>query len=181
MSTLTVLFSFVTIAASAAVVVAAEPPKTVSQVELKRYLGVWYEIARMPNRFQKKCVGNTTAEYAFRDDASITVVNRCMTENGKMDQVTGVARIVAGSGNAKLQVSFVSLFGFRLFWGDYWIIGLDPDYRWAIVGHPARTYGWILSRQPHLTDEDKNRIFSVLREQGYDPAFFQWTEHRAKS
>jgi apolipoprotein D and lipocalin family protein len=168
------------ISATTTISAAEEPPRTVPQVELKRYLGLWYEIARMPNRFQAKCCCNTTAEYTLADDAAITVVNRCASENGKMNEATGLARIVAGSGNAKLRVSFVSLFGFRLFWGDYWIIGLDPEYRWAIVGHPDRKYGWILSRQPSLNDEDKSKIFSLLKEQGYDPGRFQFTEHRSK-
>jgi apolipoprotein D and lipocalin family protein len=167
------------IAATAAGADSVELPKTVPQVELKRYLGVWYEIARIPNRFQAKCCCNTTAEYTLAEDATITVVNRCMTENGKMTEATGLARIVAGSGNARLQVSFFSLFGFRLFWGDYWIVGLDPDYRWAVIGHPQRKYGWILCRQPALTEADKSKIFGLLREQGYDPGQFQWTEHRS--
>lgn len=158
----------------------ASMPQTVPQVDLGRYVGVWYEIARMPNRFQKQCACNTTAEYAPRSDGRISVVNRCMKQSGEMDQADGVARVLEGSGNARLQVSFVSLFGIRLFWGDYWIIGLDPEYRWAIVGHPARKYGWILARTPDMSAEDKANIFALLKEQGYDPAQFQWTEHKTE-
>ena len=153
-------------------------PATVDFVDLSRYVGLWYEIVKIPNRFQRNCAYGTTAEYSLRDDGKIDVVNRCFDEDGKMDEAKGVAKIVDNVSNAKLKVSFVSIFGWRLFWGDYWIIGLDPEYHWAIVGAPDRKYGWILCRSTHLTENEQQKIFSILREQGYQPEDFEFTEHR---
>lgn len=147
-------------------------PEVVQIVDLKQYIGLWYEIAKIPNPFQKKCVLNTTAEYTFLENGEIRVVNRCMRENGKIITARGIAKIADTGTNAKLKVSFVNLFGIHLFWGDYWIIGLDQDYRWAIVGDPRRKYGWILSRTPELTKEVRNRINDILTDQGYNPADF---------
>lgn len=148
------------------------PPRTVEQVDLERYAGRWYEIASIPNRFQDQCAGNTTAEYTPRGDGRIGVVNRCLKANGEADEVRGLARVVEPRTNAKLEVSFVSLFGWHLFWGDYWILALDPDYRWSVVGHPERRYGWILSRTPSLPAETRSRLDDLLSERGYDPRRF---------
>ncbi|GAB4186431.1 MAG: lipocalin family protein [Wenzhouxiangellaceae bacterium] len=152
-----------------------ETPATVAQVDLKRYTGTWYEIAKIPNRFQDQCVGNTTASYQLRDDGRIDVINRCLDEDGEYDQAKGVARVVDSETNARLEVSFVSLLGWHLFWGDYWIIGLAEDYRYAVIGHPQREYGWILSRQPQLTPSDRAHIDALLRNAGYDPQHFEAT------
>jgi apolipoprotein D and lipocalin family protein len=143
-------------------------PKVVQSVDLERYAGVWYEIAKIPNRFQKKCARNTT------------VVNRCTKEDGKIITARGIAKIADTTTFAKLKVSFVSLLGIRFFWGDYWIIGLDEDYQWAIVGNPSRQYGWILSRTPQLLDDQRNRVNDILRIQGYDPDRFVNTMHEKK-
>ena len=145
-----------------------EPLKTVISVDLKRYLGLWYELAKIPNTFQKKCIKNTTAEYRIRNDGMIDVVNTCISKKGRPVQAKGVARIAESSSNAKLKVSFVRLAGIRLFWGDYWIIGLDEEYRYAIVGEPSRKYGWILSRSKVLPEDDWREIQSILENQGYD-------------
>jgi apolipoprotein D and lipocalin family protein len=143
------------------------PVKTVGAVDLERYIGLWYEVAKIPNRFQKQCVRGTTAEYTLRKDGSITVVNRCFKKDGKLDEAKGVAKIVDATSNARLKVSFVSFLGWRPFWGDYWIIGLDEEYQWAIVGTPNRNYGWVLARSPTLEDETLESIFSVLERNGY--------------
>ena len=147
-------------------------PAVVHAVDLKQYIGLWYEIAKIPNPFQKKCVRNTTAEYTLLENGKIRVVNRCMRDNGRIITARGIAKIADTRTNAKLKVSFVNLFGLRLFWGDYWIIGLDRDYDWAIVGDPRRKYGWILSRTPELSKDVRNRINDILTDQGYDPADF---------
>jgi apolipoprotein D and lipocalin family protein len=147
--------------------------KVVSHVDLERYAGLWHEVARIPNRFQKQCARGTTAEYALRDDGRISVVNRCTKSDGEPDRAEGVARIVDAATNARLQVSFVSFLGWRPFWGDYWIIGLDEDYRWAVVAAPGRQYGWVLARTPELPDETMERVFSILERNGYDRAAFQ--------
>jgi apolipoprotein D and lipocalin family protein len=147
-------------------------PVTVQSVDLERYTGLWYETAKVPNPFQKKCARNTTAEYTIRKDGKIDVVNRCTQENGGVIQVRGVAKIADKTTHARLKVSFVNLLGIRLFWGDYWIIGLDDEYRWAVVGDPSRKYGWILSRSPQMTEAHWEQVNGILRVQGYDPDRF---------
>ncbi|MFC2172415.1 lipocalin family protein [Acidobacteriota bacterium] len=154
---------------------------TVSSVDLQKYSGLWYEIAKIPNRFQKKCAGDTTALYSLREDGRMNVENRCLDRKGVLKTAKGVARTVDSPSNAKLKVSFVKLLGKRLFWGDYWIIGLGEQYEYAIVGHPKRKYGWILSRKPDLTEKQKVQIFSELRVQGYDPDDFEQTLHSSRS
>ncbi len=154
--------------ATAVPVRATEPPPVVAHVDIARYLGTWYEIRKIPNRFQSHCAGNTTATYSLRADGRLNVINRCLAADGTWDEADGIARIVDPATNAKLQVSFVQLFGWNLFWGDYWIVDLAPDYSHVIVGHPSRRYGWILSRTPALNVDLAPR----LRELGYDPAEF---------
>lgn len=152
------------------------PPATVAEVDISRYMGKWHEIARLPNDFQDQCVADNTAEYTLRDDGRIDVVNRCRTADGEMETVRGIARVQEDdSSNAKLEVSFFDILGWRPVWGDYWIIGLERDYDWAVVGHPDRKYGWILSRAPRLTDTTRERIDRLLREHGYDPEEFTET------
>ena len=143
-------------------------PTTVQSVNLEKYIGTWYEIAKIPNRFQSDCAKNTTATYSRNVDGTIKVVNRCIEEDGEIDEAEGVARIVDDITNAKLEVSFVSFLGWRPFWGDYWIIGLEANYQWVIVGHPERKYGWILSRTKSISEETQKEIFSILTEQGYN-------------
>ena len=145
---------------------------TVPQVDLARYGGLWYEVARIPNRFQKQCVRGTTAEYALREDGRIKVVNRCYQEDGRPDEAQGEAKVVDTVTNAKLQVSFVSFLGWRPFWGDYWVIGLDEEYQWAVVGTPDRGYGWILARTPSLGEDVLEQIFAILQQNGYERSAF---------
>jgi apolipoprotein D and lipocalin family protein len=149
------------------------PVTTVDKVDLDRYAGLWYEVAKIPNRFQKKCVRGATAEYSLREDGRITVVNRCFKEDGQMDEVEGVAKIVDAASNAKLKVSFVSFIGWRPFWGDYWVVGLDEDYQWAVIGTPDRKYGWILARTPTLSDDALEEIFAILEQNGYKRESFE--------
>jgi len=168
MSLVVVMFAFLTAFALVAPSRAADAPplEVVDSVDLDRYLGRWYEIASYPAWFQKNCTG-VTADYSLREDGRIKVVNSCRKGSleGKFKQSTGRAKVVDGAGNAKLKVSF-----FGPFWGDYWIIDLDPDYQWAVVGVPNRKYLWILSRTPQMDIEIYEGIISRLRNQGYDPA-----------
>ncbi len=143
---------------------ASEPLATVASVDLKRYVGTWYEIARYPNRFQKDCHGDTTANYTLLANGKIQVVNSCRQANGKTDTARGKAKIVDKTSNARLKVSF-----FWPFYGDYWIIGLAPDYRYAIVGEPGRKYLWILSRTPKMSAQDYAEALEKIRAAGYDP------------
>lgn len=144
---------------------ALPPLETVAHVDLQRYAGTWYEIASYPNRFQKGCVA-TRADYRLLDDGRIEVLNQCRQEtlDGPQRQARGIARVADPAGSARLEVSF-----FRPFWGDYWVIGLDPDYRWAVIGHPERKYLWILSRTPTLDEALYQRLLEELPAKGYDP------------
>jgi len=172
-----VLFIAITALAITATARAGDKPRpeTVTFVDLNRYLGTWYEIASIPNRFQKHCRGNTIARYRKIEHERIEVTNSCLDKDGTVDTVQGVARIVDTSSNARLEVSFVSLFGWQLFWGDYWVLDLAPDYTYAVVGTPNYRFGWILSRTPSLNAEIRRRIDRRLRESGYDPASFHDT------
>lgn len=145
---------------------------TVERVDLKKYTGIWYEISKIPNSFQDHCLKNTTATYVLNDDGSITVINKCVDEDGEEDIAEGVAQIVDPISNSKLEVSFVSLFGINLFWGDYWILGLEENYRYVVVGTPNRKYGWILARDPRLSEVDYGKCEEILISNGYDPKEF---------
>lgn len=158
------------------ITVAAVQP--VPAVDLERFLGSWYEIARIPAWFQNRCVKDTTALYQLRTDGKITVTNRCITRKGDIDQAVGLARVLDPATKARLQVSFVSLLGWRPFWGDYWIIGLDPDYRWLVVGDPRRQYGWILSRTSVMEPALLEAAFQSLERNGYGRGRFVFTPHR---
>jgi apolipoprotein D and lipocalin family protein len=141
-----------------------EPLETVDSVDLDRYLGRWYEIASYPAWFQKNCTA-VTADYALREDGLIEVVNSCRkgSLDGKLKQSKGRAKVVDETTNARLKVSF-----FGPFWGPYWIIDLDPNYQWAVVGVPNRKYLWILSRAPQMDEPLYQEILSRLPERGYD-------------
>ena len=138
------------------------PPDTVQRVDLTRYVGVWHEIARYPNRFQKEC-RVSTASYSIRDDGAITVVNRCSTDSGDKE-ARGIARVVDPATNARLRVSF-----FRPFYGDYWILDLGTDYEYAVVGTPDRKYLWILCRTPMMDTRLYGKLLEKIRGQGFDP------------
>lgn len=152
-----------------------DEPGVVKYVDLKKYAGLWYEIAKIPNRFQKHCKQGTTAQYKLLENGKIQVVNSCIDEDGDKDSSEGIAQVVDASSNAKLEVSFVSIFGINLFWGDYWILGLGNDYEYAVIGTPTRKYGWILSRAPKLSDDKLKEAFEILTRIGYDPKNFEMT------
>jgi apolipoprotein D and lipocalin family protein len=145
------------------------PVRTVASVDLDRYAGDWFEIARFPNRFQRQCAGDVRASYARRPDGRLDVVNRCRTADGETE-ARGVARIVDVQTFAKLKVRFAPtwLSWLPVVWGDYWIIGLAPDYSWAVVGDPGRDYLWILARAPHLDDESVAAARAAARDNGFD-------------
>lgn len=149
------------------------PPETVAHVDLGRYAGLWFEISKIPNRFQTHCMKDTTAEYRLRGDERIDVVNSCVTDSGKLDTAEGIARVVDGKTNAKLEVSFVDFFGWHLFWGDYWVLDLGEDYAYAVVGTPSRRFGWVLSRTATLSEGDSRQVDEALRRNGYNPDDFQ--------
>ena len=145
------------------------PLKTVMVVDLDRYAGVWYEIARYPNNFQAQCSGDVSAEYEKRADGKITVINRCKKKNGTYEQAEGVARVVENAGNAVLKVRFAPawLSWLPMVWGDYWIIALSPDYAWAVVGEPKREYLWILSRTKTMPEDAYRMAVQHATAQGF--------------
>lgn len=156
--------------------------KTVSSVDLDRYQGKWYEIAKYPNKFQKKCVGNTSAEYKKKPDGKIEVLNKCVTSDGQVDEAKGEAKVVDRSTNAKLKVRFAPAFisFIPAVWGDYWIIDLDPDYRWAVIGDPNREYFWILGREPAMDDATYQGILRRAESVGFNPAKVEKTPQKVE-
>jgi apolipoprotein D and lipocalin family protein len=141
------------------------PLDVVDAVDLDRYVGQWYEIASFPQRFQQGCVA-TTATYTLRDEGRIRVENSCRdgSFDGEIRRAEGVAWLSDPEGSpAKLKVQF-----FWPFSGDYWIIDLDADYRYAVVGHPSRDYLWILTRTPTIDASTYHTILARIEAQGYD-------------
>ncbi|MFN0023347.1 MAG: lipocalin family protein [Parvularculaceae bacterium] len=151
----------------------ADPPlEAVERVDLDRYLGRWYEIARLPNNFQKNCEA-VTATYSMRDDGLIKVVNQCGAFAGsKPREAIGRAKIVDAATNAKLKVSF-----FGPFWGDYWVIDLKDDYSRAIVGEPSGRYLWVLSREPAIPEAERAELLTTLDRLGYRAGNLHFTQH----
>ncbi|MHB9022763.1 MAG: lipocalin family protein [Armatimonadota bacterium] len=140
-------------------------PAVAPQVDLTRYAGLWYEIARYPTWFEPDDCFNTTATYSLRDDGTVEVLNQCRRggPEGTPDYARGIARVVDPRTNAKLKVTF-----FWPFAGDYWIIDLGENYEYAVVSDPRRKYLWILSRTPELPQETYDAILDRLRAQGFD-------------
>ena len=150
-----------------------EPPlQVVSRVDIKKYLGRWYEIARYPNWFQKNCYA-ITADYELAEDGfSIKVINRCKDGqlNGEMREAAGMAHIANSNSNAKLKVTF-----FWPFYGNYWIIDLGDDYEYAVVSEPKRQYLWILSRKPNMKVLKYNQLVESLAKRNFDIALLKVT------
>lgn len=138
--------------------------RTVQSVDLERYLGLWHQIAFFPTRFQGSCRIQTTATYGLLPDGRVSVHNECTKPNGKRKSIDGTAKVVDKGTNARLKVKF--------FWfapaGDYWIIDLDPEYRFAVVGSPDRNYLWILSRTPRMSRTLYENLVARIGAQRFD-------------
>ncbi|WP_263261677.1 lipocalin family protein [Pseudomonas sp. RIT-PI-S] len=151
-------------------------PKTVGKVDLKRYQGTWYELARMPMFFQRHCV-QSEAHYSLKPDGTVDVLNRCKTQDGSWEEAHGTAtEQVAGQAD-KLWVVFDNWFSRlapSIAKGDYWIIDLNGTYTEAVVGDPDRKYLWLLSRTPTVSEEVKQRMLAHARQQGYDTSRLIW-------
>ena len=152
---------------------ASDPPgplATIPALDVPRYLGTWYEIAKYPNWFQRKCLKNTRADYSAQADGSVRVVNFCTTKEGELSQAIGEARQLGGATSPKLEVRFapawLSLMPFV--WGDYWVIDLDPSYQLVAVSEPKREYLWILSRTPEITVKAYDELVARLEKKGLD-------------
>ncbi|KIM11872.1 MAG: hypothetical protein KU37_03175 [Sulfuricurvum sp. PC08-66] len=147
------------------------PLETVAEVDLTRYVGQWYEIARYPNSFERDCMGATAFYTAI--EGAIEVKNSCFdTQGAQISQSVGEALIVEKSANTKLRVSF-----FWPFYGDYWVLMLDENYRYAVVGEPSRKYFWILARDKALLESEKEAILAKMPSLGYEPAKLFWNSY----
>lgn len=150
----------------------AAVPAPAQSVDLERYLGRWYELARYEARFQRGCEA-VTADYSLQPDGMVRVLNSCHQGgvDGKLKTTEGKAQVVPGSENAKLRVSF-----FGPFYGNYWVLDHDPDYQWSIVGEPSGRYLWLLSRTPHPTVDMRRQIEVRAAELGYDLRMLRRTQ-----
>ncbi|HEX2529660.1 MAG TPA: lipocalin family protein [Geminicoccus sp.] len=146
-------------------------PEPAKPVELERYMGRWYELARYENRFERGCEG-VTADYSLRPDGTVDVVNTCRegSPGGEASAADGHATVVPDSNGAKLKVSF-----FWPFYGDYWVLDRSQDYEWAIVGEPEGRFFWILSRDPTPGQAVLDQHLQRARELGYDMSLVRIT------
>ena len=149
---------------------APAPLDTVASVDVPRYMGTWYEIAKYPNWFQKKCASSTSATYSLQADGQVQVVNRCKTANGEWSEALGQARQIGRANSPRLQVRFAPawLSFLPMVWGNYWIIDLDPQYQWVVISEPRREYLWILSRTPELPAATYQSLLDKLATNGFD-------------
>lgn len=163
---------FACVALLACSTTATAPLPTVETVDLQRYAGDWYEIARLPNLFQSACASDTVARYRIVGDG-VSVRNRCRRADGSIDSIEGKATVVPGSSGARLKVTF-----FWPFRGDYWILALDPAYRSVLVGEPRRKYAWVLSRSPTLDPQTLDALLERAQALGFDRTAFLPTPQR---
>ena len=147
--------------AALAIVTKNKPLKTVGHVDVEKYLGRWYEIAKFPQGFEKDCT-NVIANYSLRDDGKVSIVNSCL-KDGEPKFAEGIASIDDKNSNAKLDVQFQWPFS-----GKYWIIALAPDYSYAVVGHPNRKFLWILNRKPVMDSMTYNHLVLLAAGRGFD-------------
>lgn len=147
----------------------AKEVQTAESVDLEKYLGKWYEVASIPQSFQKKCISNTTAEYSKASKGLIKVLNSCTTASGERSNAEARARVVDTNSNSKLKVTFVKFFDWIFaFGGNYWILDVDSGYNVALVGDPTREYAWILSREPSLSAAQWVDAEKTFKNQGYN-------------
>ena len=144
--------------------------RTIATLDVPRYLGTWYEIAKFPNWFQKKCVSNTKAVYSAKPDGNLRVLNSCKTAAGETSEAEGLARQIGSKNSPKLEVRFAPewLSFLPLVWGDYWVIDLDPQYQLAAVSDPRREYLWVLSRTPQPAPKAYADLLQRLKQQQFD-------------
>jgi len=154
--------------------------KTIAALDVPRYLGTWYEIAKFPNWFQKKCVGNTKAVYTVKPDGNLRVLNSCKTANGETSEAEGAARQIGAKDSPRLEVRFAPewLSFLPLVWGDYWVIDLDPQYQVAAVSDPRREYLWVLSRTPQLDPKVYDDLLLRLKQQQFDVRKLELTSQK---
>ncbi len=166
------ILAIITLAAVSFVNVHEGEPMTVGNVDIQRYMGLWYAVAHIPTSFEAKCAQGTTAYYALLPSGQVEVTNTCYDAQGKPSRVVGRAWIPDRAAPGKLKVSFVRVLGLSLFPADYWILDLASDYSYAVVGNPSATFGWILSRTPSPSPDVLAGIYTRLAAQGYETSRF---------
>ncbi len=159
------------------------PLPTIERLDVPRYMGTWHEIAKYPNWFQRRCVGDTSARYSQQPDGTVQVLNRCRREDGSFDEALGQARQIGAADSPRLQVRFAPawLSFVPLVWGDYWVIDLDADYQLVAVSEPRREYLWILSRTPQVDALRYDALVQRLARLGFDAARLQRTPQAGAS
>jgi len=160
---------------------AASDLEPIPRLDLARYMGTWYEIARYPNRFERACAANTTATYTALPNGKVKVENRCSLDDGGSDVATGIARQCGPADSPRLKVRFApALLSFLPpVWGDYWVIDIDRNYQLAAVSEPGRDYLWILSRTPHVDKRTLDALLARLSGQGFDKRKLVYTPQDA--
>lgn len=153
---------------------------TIAALDVPRYMGTWYEIAKFPNRFQAKCVANTRAQYLAQTDGSLQVLNSCATADGNTIDALGKAIQVGAASSPQLQVRFAPawLSWLPQVWGDYWVIDLDADYQLAAVSDAKREYLWVLSRTPQVNAKAYEALLQRLKAQHFDVQKLERTPQR---
>jgi apolipoprotein D and lipocalin family protein len=150
-------------------------PTTVPRMDLSRYMGRWYEIARLPYFTQRRCTHDVTADYVLGDDGMVHVTNRCAHADGAQGMARGIARVTEPRSNAQLQISFRTLYGVHVLWDHYWVIGLGDNYEYALVGQPSRRRGWVLAREPQPTEDQIQRWLDEFQAKGFPAQAFERT------
>lgn len=159
-----------TMGISACAAQASLPVKSIENLDLQRYMGPWFEVAKFPNWFQRKCQRNTQAIYKLQSAQQIEVLNKCTTDTNEVIQAIGTARPNGSGLPAQLEVRFApSWMSWLPFtWGAYWVLDLDKDYQLAAVGDPSKNYLWILSRTPHVSEEAYAALIKRMAVMGFD-------------
>jgi apolipoprotein D and lipocalin family protein len=181
LATATLQLASLKVAAQTAATPATLPAvATIAVLDVPRYMGTWYEIAKFPNRFQAKCVANTRAQYLAQTDGSLQVLNSCTTADGSTIDALGKAIQVGAATSPKLQVRFapVWLSWLPMVWGDYWVIDLDADYQLAAVSDAKREYLWVLSRTPQANAKAYDALLDRLKAQHFDVKKLEPTPQR---
>lgn len=146
------------------------PLAPIASLDLERYMGTWYEIAKFPNAFQRECIGYTTAQYRLLPDGTVAVINACRHKDGSLEEANGVARQLGPPGSAQLEVRFAPawLSFVPWVWGDYWVVDIDPEYKLVAVSEPSREYLWVLSRTPRVEHKTYEALLERLMAMGFD-------------
>lgn len=147
-------------------------PATVPWVDLPRYMGRWYEIARLPYFTQRRCAKDVYADYVLGEDGMVYVTNRCTRKDGVVGQAKALARVVDPASNSRFEISFRTLYGVHVLWDDYWVIGLGDDYEYTLIGQPTRRRGWVLSRDPRPSEDRVRGWLAEFADKGFTSTDF---------